>query len=46
MEHPWDKKIQVCANEVPGVINGPALRKDSFIKENSLKNLPPKNHWP
>jgi len=21
---PWDKEIQVCANKVPGVINGPA----------------------
>jgi len=24
MEHPWDKEIQICANKVPWVINGPA----------------------
>jgi len=22
MEYPWDKEIQVCGNEVPGVKNG------------------------
>jgi len=31
MEHPWGKEIQVCANEVPGVTNGHALRGHSFI---------------
>jgi len=24
---PWDKEIQVCANKVPEVINGPALKR-------------------
>jgi len=24
MEHPCDKEIQVCENDVPGVINGPS----------------------
>jgi len=24
MKQPWDKDTQVCANKVPGVINGPA----------------------
>jgi len=27
MKQPWDKKIQVCANKVPGVINGHTPRK-------------------
>jgi len=27
MKQPWDKEIQVCANKVPGVINGPIPRK-------------------
>jgi len=29
MKQPWDKEIQICANKVPGVINGPTLRKGS-----------------
>jgi len=28
---PWDKEIQVCANKVPGVINGSATRGHSFV---------------
>jgi len=28
---PWDKKIRVCANKVPGVINGPTPRGHSFV---------------
>jgi len=28
---PWDKEIQDCANEVPGVINGPTPRGHSFV---------------
>jgi len=31
MKHPWGKEIQVCSNEVPGVINGHALRGNNFI---------------
>jgi len=31
MKHPWDIGIQVCSNEVSGVINGHALRGHSFI---------------
>jgi len=31
MEHPWGKEIQVCSNEVPGVINGHTLRGHIFI---------------
>jgi len=27
MKQPWDKEIQDCAIEVPGVINGPTPRK-------------------
>jgi len=27
MKQPCDKEIQVCANKVPGVINGPITRK-------------------
>jgi len=30
VEHPWDKKIQVFANRVPGVINGPCPRETYF----------------
>jgi len=26
MKHPWDKEIQLCTNNVPGVINGPTPR--------------------
>jgi len=32
MEHAWGKEIQVCSNEVPGVINGHALRGHNFFK--------------
>jgi len=28
---PYDKEIKVCANEVPGVISGPAPRGHSFV---------------
>jgi len=28
---PWDKDIQICANKVPGVINGPAPRGHIFV---------------
>jgi len=28
---PWDKEIQVCANTVPGVINGLAPRGHIFV---------------
>jgi len=31
MEHPYDKGIQVCSNEVPGVTNGHTLRGHNFI---------------
>jgi len=27
MKPPWDKEIQLCANKIPGVINGPTPRK-------------------
>jgi len=27
----WDKKIQICSNKLPGVINGHALRGHSFM---------------
>jgi len=27
IKQPWDKDIQVCANKVPGVINGPTSKK-------------------
>jgi len=32
MKHPWDKEIQVCANKVPEVINGPNPRGRSFFR--------------
>jgi len=28
---PWDKEIQVCANKVPGVINGPTQEDIFFV---------------
>jgi len=28
---PWDMEIHICANKVPGVINGPAPRVHSFV---------------
>jgi len=28
---PWDKGIKLCANKVPGVINGPTPRGHSFV---------------
>jgi len=31
VEHPWGKEIQFCSNEVPGDINGHALRGHNFI---------------
>jgi len=34
MKQPWDKEIQVCANKVPGVINGPTPergKKGEFV---------------
>jgi len=30
MEHPWDKEIQVCSNEVPRVMYGPAPGASTF----------------
>jgi len=42
MGHPWGKGIQICSNEVPGVINRHALRGNSVIyayKANTCKNL-------
>jgi len=36
MKQPWDKEIQVCANKVPRVINGPTprnwLKRGHFLK--------------
>jgi len=28
---PWGKEIKVCANKVPGVINGPVPREHSSV---------------
>jgi len=28
---PWDKEIKICANEVPGVINGHVLRGHTVV---------------
>jgi len=39
----------MCSNEVPGVINGHALRGHNFIQvyiAETLKNLFLMNHWP
>jgi len=38
MKQPWDKEIQVCANKVPGVINGPTSGKGPK-RGNFLKNI-------
>jgi len=41
-EHPWGKEIQVCSHEVPGVINGHALRGHNFTNAyiaKTFKNL-------
>jgi len=37
MKHPWDKEIQVCANKVPVVINGPTPERGQ--KGKFFKNL-------
>jgi len=46
MEHPWDKEIQLYSNELPGVINGHALRGHSFICQKYFKVFSDMNHWP
>jgi len=38
MKQPWDKEIQVYANKVPGVMNGPPPergQKEEIFKKNS-----------
>jgi len=49
MEHPQDKEIELCTNEVPGITNGHALRGHScisFYTAETFKNLLLMDQWP
>jgi len=53
MDHPYDKKIQVCSNKLSGATNSHTLNHTlrgqilyRFIYSKGLSNLLLTNHWP